>query len=38
MAFLLRIGTLALTMAVASLFAGVGGKACKFLLRGIFRR
>jgi len=38
MAFLLRIGTLAITMAVASLFAGIGGKASRFLLRRIFRR
>ncbi len=38
MGFLLRIGTLAATMAVANLFAGIGGKASKFLLRRIFRR
>jgi|SaaInlStandDraft_2_1057019.scaffolds.fasta_scaffold1032070_1 hypothetical protein len=38
MGFLFRIGTLAITMAVASLFAGAGGKVSRFLLRRIFRR
>ena len=38
MAFLFRSAMLATTMAVANLFAGIGGKATRFLFRRVFRR
>jgi hypothetical protein len=38
MAFILRFAMLAATMAVANAFAGVGGKATRFVFRRLFRR
>jgi hypothetical protein len=38
MAFILKFAMLAATMAVANLFAGVGGRATRFLFRRVFRR
>ncbi len=38
MGFILKFAMLAATMAVANLFAGVGGKASRFVFRRLFRR